>query len=163
MSEEKFIIIALSIASISSFFYIPKGKFRKAFLSFHVFQATTWAVSIYLVQTRSIAFPFRIFTHASKVALIPEFILFPTVFMWYILLFPSKRIIINKLLHLTLFVSIIVWYIIFAAEYAHLEVFVKGTVFSQLIRLYISFPIQFIICHLYIWWFYKERTTDRRS
>lgn len=157
MSIEEFILLAISLLAIASIIYIPKTKYRLVLISFLAFEATTWASTNILVHTGAISFPVRgLFTKASQVGFIQNFFFFPMVYAWFILLYPQKRTWAGKILHYIIFVSFIVWFIYFVSVYTALEEFIKGTPFSQLIRLYISFFFQFFLCHLYIKWLSKK-------
>jgi len=154
---EQFIIIAVSLASLASIFYIPKTKYRLALISFLAFEATTWASINILVQTGAISFPVRIiFPHASQVGFVQNFIFFPMIYVWFTLLYPQKRTVAGKILHYIFFISGVVWLIYFFSVYTGLEDFLKGTAHSQIIRLYLSFSVQFILCRLYINWLEKR-------
>lgn len=156
MTLERFILVAITAISIASVFYMPKNKYRLALISFFVFQTFTWAIIIILVQIGSIEYPVREFSRATQVGFISNYIFFPMVYVWFILLFPSKAFWAKKFLHYFIFISIIVWFIYFTAVYTDLENFKKGTLRSQAIRLYINFSIDFIICRIYISWFSKK-------
>lgn len=156
MTLERFILIAISLISIGSVFYIPKEKYRLALISFLVFRALTWAVIVFLVQTGAIEYPVREFTRATQIGFITNYLFYPMIFVWFILSFPTKESLKKKILHYFIFISVIVWFIYFIAVYTDLENFIKGTVRSQTIRLYLNFSIDFIICHIYILWFSKK-------
>lgn len=136
--------------------YIPKDKYRLALISFLIFQAYTWAATIILVQIGSIKYPVRQFPHATQGSFILNFLIYPTVFTWFILIFPHNTLLIRKILHYIAFISAIVWFIYFIATYTDLQEFKKGTFTSQILRLYINFSIDFILGHLYIRWFSKK-------
>ncbi|HEY9060237.1 MAG TPA: CBO0543 family protein [Pseudobacteroides sp.] len=156
ISIERFILIAASGGVVISIFYIPKSKRRQALVSFIAFQATTWAVANILVQTGAVAFPAREFQTATRVGFSQNFFVFPMVFTWFVLLYPSKLHFIYRLLHCVVFISIIVCIVYFFSIYTDLEEFMKGTKTSQLIRLYRDFTLQFILCHTYVKWFFKK-------
>lgn len=157
MSIEHFILIAISLSSLVSIFYIPKTKYRLAFISFLAFEATTWASINILVQTGSISFPVRgLFIKATQVGFLQNFLFFPMIYTWFMLLYQNRATLTGKILHYIIFISAIVWSIYFLTVYTDLEDFNKGTAYSQLIRLYISFLLQFALCHLYINWLSKK-------
>ncbi len=156
MTLERFILVAITAISIASVVYIPKDKYRLALISFCIFQTLTWAVALILVQIGSIEYPVREFSRATQVGFTTNYIFFPMVYVWFILLFPTKASWANKILHFFIFVSVIVWFIYFTAVYTDLENIKKGTPLSQIIRLYINFSVDFIICHIYISWFSKK-------
>ncbi len=122
-------------------------------ISFLVFHAFTWAGCIILVQTGSIEYPVRIFNHATKVGFTQNFLFIPSIFMWFILTFPSSEPMLKKIIHYVLFISMIVWFVYFISVYTDLQEFLKGTNKSQPVRLYINFASYFVVCHLYIKWF----------
>ena len=66
MSIGRFILLAITLFSILSIIYILKQKYRKALLSFLSFQATTWLVSLLLVQSNQVSYPVRIFPKATR-------------------------------------------------------------------------------------------------
>lgn len=156
MSIEHFILLAISIIAVISLFYIPKHRKKLALVGFLAFEATTWASTNILVQTGVIAFPVREFMNATSVGFVQNFIFYPVIFMWFLLLFPEKSSVIAQISHYIVFISAVVWFIYFVSVYTGLEDFTKGTEQTQLIRLYISFLLQFGLCHLYTSWFSKK-------
>lgn len=160
MIVERFIFIAIALMSISSMIYIPKEKIRKALISFLAFHATTWFTSIILVQTGKVVFPVREFVKSTSVNFIPQFLFYPTIFMWFILLFPNNRSILIKITHYILFVSIMFWFIYFTSKYTDIYRFPNSTDYSIVTRGYSRIFFQFGICHLFITWFFrKEKST----
>ncbi|MBB3113390.1 hypothetical protein FHS18_005502 [Paenibacillus phyllosphaerae] len=111
-----------------------------------------FAGSIYL----SSALPIREFQRATEVNFVPQFIFYPMLFTWFILLFPDKRSLFTKIMHYILFVSIMVWFIYFTAKYSDIYKFLGGTEFSRLANGYVRNFLQFAGCHLYISWFFKK-------
>lgn len=156
MTLERFILAAIATISIASVFCMPKNKYRLALVSLFAFQTVTWPVILLLVQTGSVEYPVREFSRATQVGFISNYIFFPMVYVWFILLFPSKAFWAKKLLHYFVFISIIVWFIYLTAVYTDLQNFKKGTPYSQIIRLYINFSLDFMICHTYVSWFSKK-------
>ncbi len=156
MTIERFILLAVSIVAVISLFYIPKHRKRLALAGFLAFEATTWASTNILVQTGVISFPVREFVNATNVGFVQNFIFYPVIFMWFLLLFPEKSPIIAQISHYIVFISAVVWFIFFISVFTELENFVKGTKQTQLVRLYLSFTFQFGLCHLYITWFTKK-------
>lgn len=156
MSVERFILIAMSIFTIISIFYIPKSKHRLAFVSFLVFEATTWLTINILVQTGGVTYPVRLFPRASQAGVLQNFVFYPIIFTWFIILFPRKAPLTNKILHYVVFISAFVWIIFFLSAYTGLQEFVKGTGVSHIVRLYISTSLQFVLCHGYVTWFSKK-------
>ncbi|WP_369699115.1 CBO0543 family protein [Paenibacillus silviterrae] len=103
---ERFIFIAITLVSLSTLMYIREKEIRKALLSFVTFQATTWLTSILMVQYGKIEYPVREFQTATAVNFVPQFIFYPTLFTWFILLFPTNRSLVIKIMHYILFVCI---------------------------------------------------------
>ena len=156
MSIERFILIAITVLSISSMLYIPKKKVNVAFLSFLAFQATSWLASILLVQRGKAVYPVREFTKATNINFIPQFLFYPTIFMWHILLFPKDKCILFKVVHSIIFVSVMVWFVFFVAKYTDILIFPNSSDFSSVLNGYIRIIFQFSVCHFYINWFYKK-------
>lgn len=159
MQIEKFILIAIALISISSLIYIPKKELRKALLSFLIFQATTWATSIALVQKGTIIYSIKEFPKAVNVNLIPQFLFYPTIFMWFILIFPKNRNILIKVMHYVIFVSIMVWFIFFTARYTNIHIFPNSTNRSIVTKGYVRSFLQFAFSHLYITWFFRKESS----
>ncbi|KUO74450.1 MAG: hypothetical protein APF81_14565 [Desulfosporosinus sp. BRH_c37] len=156
MTLERFILISVSAISIASIFYIPKEKYRLALLSFLMFQAFTWPAIILLVQLGKIEFPVREFPRATQVGFTTNYLFYPMIFAWFVLMFPRKASLVKKILHYFIFVSFSVWFINFTAIYTALENPLVGTLFSQTARSYISFFIYFYISHVFVLWFSKK-------
>lgn len=155
MSIERFILIAGTLVAIASSLYIPRKQLRKAILTFLAFQATTWCVSILLVQLNVIEFPVREFSIATKVVFIPQFFVYPAFFTWFVFMYTQKSSRIYKALHCFISISIPVWFAFFIAVYTNLSEFTKGTWLNNLGYLYLEFALQYLVCFLYIKWFYK--------
>jgi hypothetical protein len=160
MTIERFIYIAISVISTSSMIYITKEKVRRALLSFVTFQSTTWFVSLILVQRGKIAYPVREFIRATKVNFVPQFVFYPTIFMWFILLFPKDRGVLIKIIHYILFASAMLWFIYFTSKYTKINSFINSTDYSIVARGYLRNFLQFAICHLYITWFFKKEESQ---
>lgn len=156
MSIERFILIAMIIISISTILYIPKDQFRKALLSLLVFQATTWFVSIVLVQTGSTVYPVREFMKATSVVFTPEFFFYPINFVWFIFLFPHKLSSAYKILHWIIFISISSWSVYFLGKYTNFTEPVKNSPILNMFNTYWLFALQYLFCFLYIKWFFKK-------
>lgn len=163
MSIEHFILIAISLFSCLSIFYIPETKYRLALIAFLAFEATTWASMNILVEIGMITFPVRgLFIKASQAGFVQNFIFFPMAYVWFILLYQRIKTLPGKILHYFIFVSLIVWFIYFISIYTGLETFTEGTTCTQILRLYISFTIQFTLCHLYINWLSQKINLSTR-
>jgi hypothetical protein len=163
MKIEYFIYIAIAVLSILSVPYIPKEKIKKALLSLLTFQTSTWFTSIMLVERNKITYPIREFTKATSVNFIPQFIFYPTIFMWFILLFPHNKNLAFKILHYMTFVSIMVWFIYFAAKYTNINKYTTSLDYYFVSQAYFRNFIQYAICHLYTSWFFKEGKFALRS
>jgi hypothetical protein len=161
MTIERFIYIGIAIISISSIIYIPKNQIHRALVSFLAFQATTWFTSIILVQRGKLKFPVRELVKATNVNFTPQFLFYPTVFMWFILLFPKSRSLIIKSAHYIFFVSIMVWFIYFTAKYTNIGSFSNPNDYLVIIDTYKRNFFQYIICHLYVIWFFKKAELHR--
>lgn len=70
-------------------FYVPKAKHRLAFISLITFEATTWASINILVQSNQISFPVREFAKATQVGFLQNFLFYPMIFAWFMILYPA--------------------------------------------------------------------------
>lgn len=157
MTIERFILLAAAIISAASVLYIPKGHIRKTLLTFLTFQATTWFVSIALVQIGLIEFPVREFSKATGVVFIPQFFTYPIFFTWFYFRLSYKSSRLYRALHWLISVSMPVFFAYFIAVYSDLSQFTKGSLLTNLIYLYVEFALQYFVCFLYINWFYSEK------
>lgn len=162
MPIERFVLISAVLFTIASSIYVPKGQLRKAILAFLAFQATTWFVSILLVQINAIRFPTREFSVATHVTLIPQFFIYPAFFTWFVFLYMHKNSAIYKVMHWTLSVSLPVWFAFFIAVYTDLSEFTKGTWLKNIGYLYFEFTLQYLLCFLYVKWFYSPNTVREK-
>lgn len=156
MTIEHFIITAVAAISIASAFYIPKDKYRLAFISFLTAQAVTWASSLVLIQIGLFEYPVREFPRATQGSFISLFLFAPIIYTWFIIAFPNNASIIIRIPHYFIFISIIVWYVYFISVYTDLANFLKLTTFWHILFMYFRFLIYFIICRIYILWFSKK-------
>lgn len=161
MIIEKFIYLAIALMSAVSTLYIKKEDIRKALISFLTFQASTWSTSITLVQTGIITYPVREFTKATNVNFIPQFMFFPCIFMWFVLLFPKDRSFLMKVIHYVIFVSIMVWFICFAHKYTLINRYLNTCDFKVVRNGYIRNFLQYGLCHLLVTWFLKKENKHR--
>lgn len=157
MTIERFILIVSVIISISTILYIPKNQFRRTFLSMLSFQATTWFVSLILVQTGLLIFPVREFTKATRVAFTTEFFFYPAIFVWFMLLLPGRIGLIKKMLHWVIFISISSWSAYFFGKYTDLSEFIKESNPSNIFNTYLLFTLQYLLCFTYIKWFFEKK------
>jgi len=156
LTIERFIMVSVFAISIASIFYIPKEKYRLALVSFFMFQAFTWPAIILLVELGKIEFPVREFPRATQVGFTTNYLFYPMIFVWFILMFPIKASLFKKFLHYFIFVSFSVWFINFTAVFTALENPLAGTLFSQTVRTYITFFIYYFISRVFILWFSKR-------
>lgn len=158
MTIERFIFIAITLISVSSILYIPRGKFRIALVAFLSFQATTWCVSMVLAQTGQVVYPIREFVKATSINFIPQFLFYPMIFMWFILLFPKGKSIPRIAVHYLFFVSCMFGFIYFTAVYTGMYNIPKANSISTIIKGYVRNLLQYIVCHLYVKWFFANET-----
>lgn len=156
MTQEHFIMAAVSAITVASVFYIPKDKYRLALISFVSSQAITWAGSLIQVQLGAYEYPVREFPVATRGSFLHLFLFAPMIFTWFILVFPSGASLFRKILHYFIFVSVVVWFIIYISYYTDLQNQLKGTALTQIIGYYFRFTIYFVLCKLYISWFAKK-------
>ncbi|AET68202.1 hypothetical protein Desor_2655 [Desulfosporosinus orientis DSM 765] len=156
MTIERFILFSITAISLASLFYIPKEKYRQALVSFLIFQAFTWPGTILLVQFGKIEFPVREFTQATQVGFTTNYLFYPMIFVWFVIMYPSKACLTKRFLHYFIFVSFSVWFINFTTIYTALENPLAGTLFSQTTRSYITFFAYYYISHGFIVWFSKK-------
>jgi hypothetical protein len=156
MSIEFFVLILVTVSSLASLLYIPKSKYRKALLSFLILQAVTWFLSILSVYNNRFVYPIREFAKATKVGFIPQFLFFPMIFTWFILLYPSSKNIIKKILHYMIFTSLVVWYIYFTCIYTNLRKYTDGIIYIRILMDYLTIGVSFRLCHLYVEWFFNK-------
>lgn len=157
MTIERFILFAAAVISAASVLYIPKGQIRKALLTFLTFQATTWFVSIALVQIGLLTFPVREFSKATGAVFIPQFFIYPVFFTWFYFRLSYKSSRLYKALHWLISVSMPVFFAYFIAVYTDLSQFTKGSLRTNLVYLYGEFSLQYFVCFLYVNWFYSQK------
>lgn len=155
MSKEYFIIIAVTAVSLASIFYIPKERYRLALVSFLVSQVISWPQPLLFVQIGYVEFPVREFMRATKLSFSILYLFLPMIFAWFMLLFPQNALVLRKIIHYLIFVSIIVWFTYFNSVYTDLQVFLKGTMLFNVSFLYFRVTLYFIISRLFIKWFFK--------
>jgi hypothetical protein len=156
MNQDSFISISVTVASVVSIFYIPKKSYRLALVSFLACQVFSWPMPLIFTQIGYMAFPARMFMHATKINFIVLYLFFPMVFAWFMLLFPQKASIWRKAVHYFIFVSIIVWSTYYMSVYTHLQEFLKGTMQFNVAVLYLRIYMYTITSHLFIKWFSKR-------
>lgn len=156
MTIERFIIVAMTAMSIASFLYIPKAKYRLALISFLISQATTWPSSLILVEIGLIEYPVRVFTRATRGNFLLMFLFIPTIFTWFILIFPYHASIVRKILHYFIFASIFTWFTYFKSTYTNLEKLLKVTTLLHVVFMYIRYSFYLVANHIYISWFSKK-------
>lgn len=156
MNIERFILFSGIIIFIAAFLYIPKGQLRQALLAFVLFQATTWFISLVLVQMNILQFPVREFPKATGSVFIPQFFIYPAFFTWFYLCLPYKSSKHYRILHWLISISIPVHFAYFIAVYTDLSQFTKGSLLRNLAYLYGEFGFQYFVCFRYLKWFYSE-------
>ena len=156
MRIEYIIIIIVIIISAILILLIPKDKRRIALIAFLILQTVTWVAAILVNFYDIIDFPVRVFYKATKVSVIFEFMFYPTIFACFYLLYSDNKNKFIKGLYYFIAVSIIVWFIFLTGKYTdlHKPTEVKG--YKEVLRLYISFYIEFLISLIYLNWFLKK-------
>ncbi|MCZ8514004.1 hypothetical protein O9H85_16555 [Paenibacillus filicis] len=92
MSIEKSILIAIWTVCVPALLTgVPKRRYREAVLVFVTSQTLTWSISLLFVEWKWIQNPVREFQKATAVNFTFNFILFPTVTVFYSLFYPKTR------------------------------------------------------------------------
>lgn len=156
MTLDNFVRLSITAISVVSIFYIPKNKYRLAVVSFLIAQAVAWASSLVVVQLGLISYPVRLFPKATRGSFVHLFVFLPTLYTWFILLFPKNAAWLKRVMHYFVFVSISAWYIYFMIVYTNLQRFTKGSLTFQFAFMYIRYLVFFFIMRLYITWFTKR-------
>lgn len=147
-------MVAATAASFISIFYIPKKSYRLALVSFLLAQVISWPIPLILVQIGYVEFPVRDFVRAARAVFSIHYIIAPMVFAWFILLFPQNASALRKIIHCSIFVSILVWFIHYISYYTDLQEYLKGTPpLLNALFLYTRNFAYFIVCYFIIKWF----------
>jgi len=95
------------IAIILLYIFVPKHKYREAYVSFLFMRALTWIFGVIVVELHLIAYPVRFFHYSLRTSFTFEYFVFPSVSILFNLYFPKEGTYIKKALHTLAFPSIL--------------------------------------------------------
>lgn len=159
---ESYTLLAVSIISLLSLLLVPRNSIHTAVMAYITFKTTTWVWVIINVQYDQFAFPVHVFKNSTSVGIITQFILFPTIFMWFYLFFPKKKSWVHKVYYYLFFVIGIQLFSIYTIAFTSLMTFVppkdlktaKDFLLAFILPIY-SWPIQFFISQVITNWFLR--------
>lgn len=131
--------------------FVPKDRIRELIAVFLLFHALTWSFSIVLthyglLQAGTLEFP-----HATKINFSLEYIVYPSIAVFFQLWFPEHRCRRLKALYYLCFVLLILSIIILVSIFTNL---IFLTV-SGMISSFFNFLIEFVLCRKFIQWFLR--------
>lgn len=151
MSKELLILVFSWIISVITLLSISKGKTRLHLIqvTFLFSQSLAWLFEFILVYFELVKFPYREFKIATSMSFSLYYLIFPTIGVLFILLYPKQPTMLKVLLYYLFFSMLIPTYTSLAEKYSKLFDFINWNwgihVLSDLII--------FFILKKFIFWF----------
>jgi hypothetical protein len=98
---------SLLIGILLFYFFVPKSKYRKAFLSLFIMQSFTWPLGFLIVELKLISYPIRFFEFATTASFTFEYFLFPVVSALFNINYPKRSSFLKVLTYTSVIVSIL--------------------------------------------------------
>ncbi|WP_216831145.1 CBO0543 family protein [Alkalihalobacterium elongatum] len=161
--ERSISVSSTLISIILLFVFVPKSKIRQALVSFLFHQVITWFFGLLVVEKGLVTYPYRLyFQKSNKSSFIFEYLIFPTLAVFFNLYFPKKRNLWLKIAHYLFFTSIITFFETVAVKYTHLIKYRKWTWYWSFITIWLSYYIS----HVFYSWYFQNRkvlTTNKQN
>ncbi|MEW9053177.1 MAG: CBO0543 family protein [Neobacillus sp.] len=141
MSKEVSILAFSWIICLITLYWVSKGRARLTQITFLFSQALSWLFEFILVYFELVEFPYREFRIATNMSFSLYYLIFPTVGVLFILLYPKQSSILKVLLYYLLFSMVIPTYSLLAERYSNLLQFINWNwgihVLADLVMFYI--------------------------
>lgn len=138
---------------------IPRNRLREALAALMIFQMLTWLFSFGLTFAGLLEAPVRIFKHATEISFTMEYVVFPTVAVFFQLYFPKNANILRRILHYLLWVGIILSLMLAIGTFTDIMV-VKIDI---MIRSFFNFIIELWLCRQYVLWVMQHPVVSKES
>ncbi|MCR8633733.1 CBO0543 family protein [Paenibacillus radicis (ex Xue et al. 2023)] len=79
------------VSALLLLFFVPKKKYREAWISFFIMQLPTWLLGLFVVQLGLIEYPSRFMADGTNTSFTYEFFALPVISIIYNLHYPSDR------------------------------------------------------------------------
>lgn len=129
--------------------FVPKDRVRELIAVFLFFQTLTWLFSIVLTHYDLLGAGTLEFPNATKVNFSLEYIVFPTIAVFFQLYFPEQKATYLKIVYYLCFVFLSLTTLILVSVFTNL---ISSTV-NGVIRGFFNFLIELILCRKFIVWF----------
>lgn len=130
---------------------VPKYRLREAIATFMFFQMLSWLFSIALTAAGYLESPFRIFAYATKIGFTMEYLVYPSLAVFFQLSFPEKANYLRRSCHYLLWISMILLVMYVIGRFTDLLTLNEET----LIRGFFNFLIVLWLVRQYILWMTK--------
>lgn len=158
MSLDYYVTISLWIfLPIILWIVVPHNRWREAIATLLFFQMLTWLFSIGLTFAGLLDSPVRIFKYATKISFTMEYLVFPSIAVFFQLTFPPAPRFIRRVFHYLLWVFIILISMFLIGLFTQLMV-VK---LDGLVRSFFNFIIELWLCRQYVLWIQHKSETKK--
>ncbi|MEH7225065.1 CBO0543 family protein [Bacillus sp. JJ1566] len=131
---------------------VPKSRLREAIAAFLFFQMLTWVFSIALTYAGLLESPVRFFKHATKVSFTMEFLVFPSIAVFFQMSFPRNAPYKRRLTHYLLWVGIILLTMFTLSLFTN----IMSVNPESMIRSFFNFLIELWLCRRYVLWVIEQ-------
>ncbi|MEH7384255.1 CBO0543 family protein [Bacillus sp. JJ1521] len=131
---------------------VPRSRLREAIATFLFFQMLTWVFAIGLTYAGLLESPVRFFPHASKVSFTNEFLVFPSVAVFFQLSFPKNAAYKRRVFHYMLWVGIILFIMLLLGTFTNTMTVNK----ESMLRSFFNFIIELWLCRQYVLWITEQ-------
>ncbi|MDZ5471561.1 CBO0543 family protein [Bacillus sp. 31A1R] len=137
--------------------FVPKKRIRESIAVFLFFHFLTWLFSIGLTYFGLLEAPFREFPYATKINFSMEYMVFPTIAVFFQLLFPKRKI--YRIIHYILTVTFILFIMGVIGYFTEIMDVTK----ESLTRSALNFTVELWLCRKYITWLMDSEYTKKNK
>lgn len=156
MKMEWIILVAVWIATLGLFFFIPRRTFRLAQAAILFKQLITWLIGLVVVQLGWIEYPVREFASVNRSSFTFEFSAYPVICGLFNARYPENRNLWIKLFYYCSFCTVITVVEVLIEENTKLIKYVHWAWYWTWITLLITFFMSRNFCK----WFFSKPTSD---
>ena len=154
--ETALLIAAWAITTAVLVLFVPKEKFREAFLIFAFKQMMTWVLGLLVVELGLLEYPVREFANATKTSFSFEFYIYPVTCVVFNLHYPVNKTKFAKFLYYVLYCSTITIVEIVIERYTGIINYIHWHWSITWVTLFLTF---YASRKFYHWYFHLNKRT----
>jgi hypothetical protein len=130
--------------------FIPRNKFREAFVAFTFKQIITWSTGLTVVELGLIEYPVRLFPYANKTSFTFEYFVYPSICAIFNVNFPENNGKFKKFMYYCYYCTSLTIIETIVERYTNIIKYVHWSWYTTWITLFLTF---FMTRKFYVWYF----------